>query len=133
LCGFPFGYAAANHIAQYVMVWLRRGGARMQFVNPYWSDKIKIELLQKWLIIHSVIYYELDSNLIEDHLYDSNAKQLCKMQKQCPEAARQSKWWYAFRDFEGSGFYLYRKLKRMHKMELMRLAEYLVRVFVRRK
>jgi NAD-dependent DNA ligase len=98
----------------------------VQFTNPYWSDKTKIELLQKWLIVHSIIYYELDSNLIDDSMYDANAKQLYKMQKQCQEAASESKWWYVFKGFQGSGFDLYRKLKREHKLVLMQQAKYVL-------
>lgn len=35
-----------------------------------------IDFLQRFILVHSYIYYELDSNVISDRLYDKKSKEL---------------------------------------------------------
>jgi hypothetical protein len=99
----------------------------MKFGNPYWSNKTRIELLQKWIIVHSIIYYELNTNIISDSMFDANSKQLVELIKSDQEACRASKWYKVFKGFDGSsGFDLYSKLSREKQKELMGLATHLI-------
>lgn len=97
----------------------------MKFNNPYWSNKLRISTLQRWVIVQSIIYYELNSSLVSDKVFDSNAKQLVQMQKDFPDEAKESQYWYVFNDFDGTtGFDLYDRLKQKDKLYLMHLAKH---------
>jgi len=99
----------------------------MQFNNPYWSIKQKIEMLEKWLIIHSIIYYELNTNIVSDYMFDMNAKQLLEYKKQYLDIFKQSKWYYIFKDFRTSGFYIFKKLKKEEQIKLLNEAQFLLK------
>ena len=102
----------------------------MRFNNPYWSNKLRINSLQRWIIVHSILYYELDFTLISDKIFDANAKQLVELQNTFPKDATKSKYWYVFNDFDGStGFHLYNRLKKRDKEYLMQIAQYLTQQF----
>ena len=96
----------------------------MKFNNPYWGSRVQIEMLQRWIIIHSIIYYELDENVVSDKMFDNNAKQLVDMQAKFPEVAEKSRYWYAFEDFDGStGFNLFDALTGQDQEWLMPIAK----------
>ena len=48
----------------------------MIFKNPYLTVKEKIELLEYWIIFQSYLYYEKDTSIVPDNMYDNNTKQL---------------------------------------------------------
>lgn len=95
----------------------------MVFGNPYWSKAIHISLLQRWLIVHSILYYELNTSIITDKAFDDNAHQLVELQEQYPKEAQRSEYYYLFNDFDGStGFHLYHRLNEHDKQYLMQIA-----------
>lgn len=101
----------------------------MKFANPYWSNKLKIESLQRWIIVHSIIYYELGSSIVSDKVFDANARQLVQMQNDFPKDAKQSQYWYLFYDFDGTtGFDLYSRLNKKDKAYLMKIAKHVLRL-----
>lgn len=129
--------ANINQSLAYVMVvctpyyksLLQLGVSLMQFNNPYWSNKLKIGCLQRWLIVHSILYYELNNSIVNDKMFDANAYQLVGLQKQYPEDAKQSEYWYVFNDFDGStGFDLYHRLNKKDKAYLKQIAQHLIRL-----
>ena len=77
----------------------------MTFNNPYWTNTTKIQLLQNWIIVHSILYYMHDTTLVDDRTYDMNEVQLAKMMKKYPKAARKSRYAYVFKGFDGSTGY----------------------------
>jgi NAD-dependent DNA ligase len=77
----------------------------MEFKNPYWSTKTKIELLQKWILVHSILYYELDNGIVSDAVYDANAKLLVQLAKADHGAYIASKWHSVFKGFGKDGCY----------------------------
>jgi len=102
----------------------------MKFNNSYWTPKTKIQLLQRWVLIHSIIYYRLNTSVISDAMYDNNCKQLVRAIEKQPEAFKQTKYYYVFKGFTGeTGFDLYSKLKQPDKSKLQQQAEYLVYKF----
>lgn len=104
----------------------------MKFNNPYWSIKTKLELLEKWIIVHSIIYYELNTNIVSDEMFDNNCKQLVKGISKYTKEFKESKYYKVFKSFDGStGFDLYPKLNSKEKKELKQLAEYLIRKYAR--
>ena len=96
----------------------------MKFANPYWSNKLKIETLQRWIIVHSILYYEMDNSVVEDKMFDANARQLVEMQSKFYDDAEESEYWYVFYDFDGStGFDLYDRLNKKDKKYLKHIAQ----------
>lgn len=63
----------------------------------------RIHHLRRLVLVHSVIYYNYDSNLVPDHIYDGWARELAELQNEDPRAS--SMVWYmadAFASFSGS-------------------------------
>lgn len=101
----------------------------MKFTNPYWSNKLRISSLQRWVIVQSIIYYELSGSIVTDKVFDENARQLVQMQKDFPNEAKESEYWYLFYDFDGTtGFDLYGRLKQKDKQYLMQQAKHALRM-----
>lgn len=90
----------------------------------YWSDVTKIGYLQRYIIVHSIIYYELDDNVISDKEFDSAARQLVEMQKQLGRRKlKDTMYYYCMYDFDGStGFHLYDRLIPFDKQYLTQIA-----------
>lgn len=70
------------------------------------ADEIK--RLRKVVLVHSVIYYRMNTNIISDIQYDKFAKKLQKLQNQYPLISQKIKELYnEFKDWDGcSGFNL---------------------------
>ena len=86
----------------------------MKFPVTY-SKLEQIECLQQMIIVCSIVYYDMDDNLISDYEYDKCCKQLVELQSDCEES-KQSKYWYAFHDFDGTtGFDLFSRLNDKHQ------------------
>lgn len=74
-----------------------------------YSDPIaeKIQRRRYQLLVHSLLYYELDINLVSDATWSSWAKELCELQKTYPAVASQVIFSESFKGFDGStGFHL---------------------------
>lgn len=97
----------------------------MNFANPYFSDVQKANLLQRWIIVHSILYYVRDKSFVEDRKFDENERQLVELMNSMSESDRKkTKYWYVFHDFDGStGFHLYGRLKKKDKEFLDREAD----------
>lgn len=99
----------------------------MKFANPYWSNKLRIEALQRWIIVHSILYYEMDNSVVEDKQFDANAKQLVQMQQDYEDEAKETQYWYMFYDFDGStGFDLYSRMKKKDRVYLTKIAQHVL-------
>lgn len=99
----------------------------MNFRNPYWDYKTKMQLLERWILIHSIIYYELDSNVVSDEMFDKNCVQLVKLIKSFPKEFEKTKYHKVFKSFDGStGFDLYSKLSREDQKYLRTNAEQVI-------
>ena len=80
-----------------------------------------IDFLQRFIIVHSYIYYELNNNVISDKYYDEKAKELTKLKTEYPELWKQSMYYEQFGDdYNGAtGFTLYYNLNE-HQKEIIR-------------
>ena len=74
------------------------GEYRMKFHKPF-TPLEQIQLLQRSILVNSFAYYELDSNLLTDFMYDDNAKQLAKLKKQYPVEFSRSRYNAYFHDY----------------------------------
>ena len=72
----------------------------------------RINFLQRYIIVHSYIYYELDNNIISDKEYDVKSKELVKYKNDYPELWIRSEYYEQFgHDYNGAtGFTLYHGL-----------------------
>ena len=68
--------------------------------------------LQRFVIVHSVIYYELNDNAISDQVYDAKSKELVEFKNRYPELWKETEYYKQFGDdYNGStGFTLFHDL-----------------------
>jgi hypothetical protein len=70
-------------------------------------DEKVIELIhrrRRQVLVHSILYYEMNTNIIPDHVFDKWAHELADMQKAYPrESAAVEYMREEFRDFTGDG------------------------------
>lgn len=85
------------------------------------TDQEYIDYLQRYIIVHSYIYYELDNNIISDREYDAKSKELVEYKNDYPELWKTSMYYKQFGDeYNGStGFTLYRELDD-HQQKIIR-------------
>lgn len=83
-----------------------------------------IDFLQRFIILHSYIYYELNDNVISDKDYDARAKELVKYKNEYPDLWKSSEYYKQFGDdYNGStGFALYLDLNETQKMIIRSIA-----------
>ena len=95
----------------------------------YWSDITKVDVLQRYIIVHSIIYYHLNQSCITDKEYDLMCQQLVDMQKRMDkQQLRETMYYYCMFDFDGStGFDLYGRLVSYDKQFLTKVANNVIR------
>lgn len=83
-----------------------------------------IDFLQRFIILHSYIYYELNGNVISDKDYDARAKELVKYKNEYPDLWKSSEYYKQFGDdYSGAtGFTLYHDLDEKQKMLIRSIA-----------
>ena len=87
--------------------------------DPTWSIELKIQMLQRYILVNSLAYYELNENIHPDYVYDANAVQLAMLMRTYPEKALKTRYAACFYDFCGdddsshyvSGFDLLQRLR----------------------
>lgn len=88
----------------------------------------RCSFLQRKIIINSIIYYELDENLMSDQQFDKMCRNLLKGIQYTKNYER-SDYFYVFYDFDGStGFHLYHRLEDDDKEYLMHLAKHVLKI-----
>lgn len=88
----------------------------MNFSKQF-TDKEKIQLLQRSILVNSYAYYELNENILFDYQYDENTRQLLELKKSAPDAWKKSRYYRYFENFEsGTGFDLASRIKKNKKL-----------------
>jgi NAD-dependent DNA ligase len=78
----------------------------------------KVSYLQRFILVHSYIYYELDKNIISDKQYDESARLLAEMQNEVE--LNKTDYGYVFDGFTGvTGFDLFSKLTDKDKNKIV--------------
>lgn len=91
----------------------------MNFSSKNFTDKEKIQLLQRSILVNSYAYYELNENILADYQYDANTRQLLELKKTNPEAYQKSRYRRYFDNFEsGTGFDLTSRIRKNRKLFL---------------
>lgn len=88
------------------------------------STQEYINFLQRFIIVHSYIYYELNDNVISDKDYDAKAKELVRYKNEYPELWNSSEYYKQFGDdYNGAtGFSLYHELNEHQKRIIQSIA-----------
>lgn len=96
--------------------------------TKYWSIKTRIEYIQRRILVYSIVYYELNENLITDNEYNIISQQLSKLLTETDiSVVKKTRYYYVFKDFSSStGFDLYNKLNTEDKQYLFELSSMLV-------
>lgn len=76
------------------------------------TTKDRIDFLQRFIIVHSFLYYEADRSVIDDRYYDEVCKKLVKLKEENPDLWEKSQYRKQFGDdYNGAtGFTLYHDL-----------------------
>lgn len=96
----------------------------------YWTDKLKVDLLQRVILIHSYLYYEANNSIWSDKKYDEVARQLTNIQSKHTTKwiKNKTQYGYCFYDFDGTtGFDLWDRMKEKDKQYISNIAEKLVK------
>lgn len=79
----------------------------------------KITRRRKQILVHSFIYYRLNSSVISDHKFDKWCNELVELQNENPELAANCEYHGSFKDFEGQTGY---DLRALGNNEIMKVA-----------
>lgn len=77
--------------------------------NKFFTPKEKMELLERWILVMSYVYYELNDNIASDFSYDNNANQLFSLMEEYPDEFKQTRYYPFLVNYEvgcTSGFEL---------------------------
>lgn len=90
-------------------------------MNTKLTTQEYIDFLQRYIILHSYIYYELNGNVISNRQYDEKAKELVKYKNEYPDLWKTSMYYKQFSDeYNGAtGFTLFHDLSE-HQKEIIR-------------
>lgn len=90
----------------------------------------KVDFVARYVIVHSIIYYEMDESVISDKKFDKKAAVLVNLIKKYPEEVKNSEYYRAIYDFDGStGFHLYSRLKKSQRKYLKQIARHVIRLY----
>lgn len=87
-----------------------------------------INFLQRGIIVHSYLYYELDSSIIPDREFDKKARELAMFKNAYPDLWKTSEYYYIFGDeYTGAtGFHLYHGLSKQQQEIIRTIADILL-------
>ena len=91
------------------------------------SDKIKSKIRQRraQMLVHSCLYYEMDTTTVSDDVWQKWADELTKLQNEHPDCCNISFYDKEFEDWTGdSGAFLPVRTKRVREMTLRFLRSY---------
>ena len=103
--------------------------SKMPFI--LWDKSTIISFLQRRIIVYSILYYELNTNVISDSDFDLLSTQLLHLQNRAnKEELEKSQYYYVFYDFDGNtGFDLWYRLKDSDRDYLLNIAKQVEKVF----
>jgi hypothetical protein len=77
------------------------------YVQETWDKgtvEERIHHLRRIVLVHSILYYHLDANIVPDAVFDRWSYELARLQKENPKASERVAYHLeGFRDYDGSG------------------------------
>lgn len=97
--------------------------------KPYWSQKTKIEILQRRVIVYSLQYYEMSENVVSDKYFDDISKQLVwYMENTDEQVLKDTEYYYCLYDFDATtGFFIKDRLNKYDLHYLSHIAALVIR------
>ena len=96
-----------------------------------WTLLEKLNVLQRRIIVYSIMYYILNESCISDQEYDAISRMYMQLAEEAPQdVLEQTQHWNCFSDFDGNtGFDLYYRLpdceqEYLTKIALLVMSEY---------
>jgi len=90
----------------------------------YWSEVTKMNYVERRIIVHSILYYELSNSVINDGQYDALSRQFVGMKNDYPDDFKLTEYYDVMYDFDGStGFDLFGRLSEKDKSYLSCIAK----------
>lgn len=99
------------------------------------TTKEKVEALQRYILVHSMLYYEMNDSVIPDERFDKYARLLAKkIQKYGVKKIASTQYGYVFYDFDGNtGFDLISRLTKSDRKRIEQVAISVLNVSTRRR
>ena len=99
----------------------------------HWTTVDKLNRLQRMVLLHSIIYYDLNESVISDDYYNKLTRLLARKVEQYKDKPvfKKTMYWYVFEDYiNGStGFDLTHKLKKKDREYLEILATHVIKSY----
>ena len=96
----------------------------------HWTTVDKLNRLQRMVLLHSIIYYDLNESVISDDYYNKLTRLLARKVSQYQDKPifKKTMYWYVFEDYtDGStGFDLAHKLKKKDYQYLYILTTHII-------
>ena len=94
------------------------------------KTKDKIEFLQRYILVHSYLYYELNESVISDKKFDKKARLLASKVDKYKSRMKSTQYGYVFYDFDGTtGFDLFDRLNEQDKKQIVHIAYLVLRLY----
>lgn len=92
--------------------------------NPYMTNAARLSYLQRRVLVHCILYYEMYAPVISDDGYTELAQQLVQqVEASSQQECEKSRYWYCMSDFDAStGYDLYERLSESDKEHLSEIA-----------
>lgn len=98
-----------------------------EFMINSFKTTTDIDFLQRWILVASLIYYELNESMVDDKIYDQIAYKLVDLHKAHGDVS-DTQYGYVFYDFDGTtGFDLFYRLNDEDKDRIRHIAYSVVR------
>ena len=93
----------------------------------------QMDFCARWLLIHSILYYELDKNMVSDSDYDSKLKWLCSYSLKHPTETDQCYYSNLIHKLDPcSGFYMKDYITPEHYNYLCHLASHIYQLSLKK-
>ena len=99
------------------------------------TSKEKVEILERYILVHSYLYYHENTSVISDKRYDKASKFLVsKIEKYGPNKIAKTQYGYVFKDFDGNtGFDLIDRLTKKDRDRIRKVATHVLRSYEGRR
>ena len=102
----------------------------------HWTTVDKLNRLQRMVLLHSIIYYDLNESVISDGYYNKLTRLLARKVEQYKDKPvfKKTMYWYVFEDYTNgsTGFDLTHKLKKKDREYLEILATHVIKSYYSR-
>lgn len=94
--------------------------------------KDKISFLERYILVHSYLYYHLNESVISDQKFDKYARLLASKVEKCKSKIPLTQYGYVFYDFDGTtGFDLLDRLNKSDRKRIKSIATHVLKCYQR--